>query len=318
MHVSRTRPDRLAGRTRLAIDGRKGRCDSRQSAQGRQVVRKSLADAVRAFIHKEVGVLRKPVRSWMYVVAAAAVAIAPVAATSGTVSQAATHVTHAVKHTAYSSKPMHINCAQAAALCTEVANSDKVFGHYVGHDEPSLAFYSHKAGSGNHMSYTVTLPKEPPASNPNNVNKAFSFELSGADWFGMAHVRHPVVPRADQDVPARQRQQHPQPGDQPPARGHGLHGDAVLPARLDPVADLAGGRGRQLLRPHPVVCRAEHRQPVAEPGDQPAEQPRLPGEGRRSSTSTSPSSPRTASPRARPTRSTRRWPRSRRAPRTCS
>jgi len=139
----------------------------------------------RAFIHKEVGVLRKPVRSWMYVVAAGAVAIAPVAATSGTVSQAATHVTHAVKHTAYST-PMHINCAQAAALCTEVANSDEVFGHYVGHDEPSLAFYSHKPGSGNHMSYTVTLPKEPPGTNPNNVNKAFSFELSGADWFGMA------------------------------------------------------------------------------------------------------------------------------------
>ncbi|HET8764122.1 MAG TPA: hypothetical protein VFM52_02785, partial [Rhodanobacter sp.] len=100
---------------------------------------------------------------------------------SGTATQASTH---AVKP-AYSTA-MHINCAQAAALCTEVANSDKVFGHYVGHDEPSLAFYSHKAGSGNHMSYIVTLPKEPPATNPNNVNKAYSFELSGADWFGMA------------------------------------------------------------------------------------------------------------------------------------
>ena len=132
--------------------------------------------------------MRKPVRSWMYVVAGAAVAIAPVAATSGTASQAATRmVTHtaAVKH-ANMNQHMHINCSTAAAMCTEVANSDKVFGHYVGHDEPSLAFYSHKAGSGNHMSYNVTLPVEPPASNPNNVNKAFSFELSGADWFGMA------------------------------------------------------------------------------------------------------------------------------------
>ena len=126
-----------------------------------------MADAPRGpFIHKEVGVLRKPVRSWMYVVASAAVAIAPVAASSGTASQAATRVTHA----ASSARHMHIDCSTAAAMCTEVANSDEVFGHYVGHDEPSMAFYSHKAGSGNHMSYNVTLPVEPPASNPNNVS----------------------------------------------------------------------------------------------------------------------------------------------------
>jgi len=132
--------------------------------------------------------MKKPVKSWMYVVASAAVAIAPVAATSGTASQAATHaVTRAAAagHASLS-QHMHINCATAAAMCTEVANSDEVFGHYVGHDEPSLAFYSHKAGSGNHMSYHVTLPVEPPASDPNNVNKGYSFELSGADWFGMA------------------------------------------------------------------------------------------------------------------------------------
>jgi len=129
--------------------------------------------------------LRKPVRSWMYVGAAAAVAIAPVVATSGT-TQAATRATHAAVRHASMSQHMHIDCSTAAAMCTEVANSDEVFGHYVGHDEPSLAFYSHKPGSGNHMSYNVTLPTEPPASNPNNVNKSFSFELSGADWFGMA------------------------------------------------------------------------------------------------------------------------------------
>ena len=127
----------------------------------------------------------------MYVVASAAVAIAPVAVTSGTVSQAATHVTGAVTHTAAArhvnlNQHMHINCAQSAAFCTEVANSERAFGHYVGHDEPSLAFYSHKPGSGNHMSYNVTLPADPSVSNPNNVNKSFQAELAGADWFGMA------------------------------------------------------------------------------------------------------------------------------------
>jgi hypothetical protein len=129
--------------------------------------------------------MQKPVRSWMYVAAAAAVAIAPVAATSGT-TQAAARATYAAVGHASMNQHMHIDCSTAAAMCAEVANSDEVFGHYVGHDEPSLAFYSHKPGSGNHMSYNVTLPTEPSASNPNNVNKSFSFELSGADWFGMA------------------------------------------------------------------------------------------------------------------------------------
>ena len=129
--------------------------------------------------------MRKPVRSWLYVAAAAAVAIAPVAATSGAASQAATRVTHAAGQ-ANLNQHVHIDCSTAAAMCTEVANSDEVFGHYVGHDEPSLAFYSHKPGSGNHMSYNVTLPTDPSASNPNNVNKSFQTELAGADWFGMA------------------------------------------------------------------------------------------------------------------------------------
>lgn len=59
--------------------------------------------------------MKKPVRSWMYVVASAAVAIAPVAVSSGTASQAATHMTHAAaaaKHVNMS-QHMHINCSTA-------------------------------------------------------------------------------------------------------------------------------------------------------------------------------------------------------------
>jgi hypothetical protein len=135
--------------------------------------------------------MRKPVRSWMYLTVTAAIAIAPVAISTGTVSQASTHaakhtVTHAVRHTANYTTSMHINYAEASAMCTEVAHSDQVFGHYVGHDEPSMLFYSHKNGSGNHFSYNVTLPTDPSASDPNLPNKSYQFELSGADWFGMA------------------------------------------------------------------------------------------------------------------------------------
>jgi hypothetical protein len=84
------------------------------------------------------------------------------------------------------SQQVHINCATAAAMCTEVGNSWQAFGHYVGHDEPSMLFDSNVAGSGNHMSYNVTLPSDPSASNPTAPGKSYQFELSGADWFGMA------------------------------------------------------------------------------------------------------------------------------------
>ncbi len=82
----------------------------------------------------------------------------------------------------------HINCAWAAAMCTEVEHQlrNHIFGHYVGHDEPSVLFDSKTPGAGNHMSYTMTLPKDPSASNPTAAGKSYNFELSGADWLGMA------------------------------------------------------------------------------------------------------------------------------------
>lgn len=85
-------------------------------------------------------------------------------------------------------KHAHIDCTWAAAMCTEVQQklSQHIFGHYVGHDEPSVLFDSHIKGSGNKMDYNIILPKDPSASNPNAKGKGYQFELSGADWFGMA------------------------------------------------------------------------------------------------------------------------------------
>jgi hypothetical protein len=82
--------------------------------------------------------------------------------------------------------PTHINCADSTRfLCTEVNQSDEVFGHYVGHDEPSVLFYSNKAGSGNEMEYSGILPTEP---SPTNVpgKHVYTFEYTPAFWFGMA------------------------------------------------------------------------------------------------------------------------------------
>ena len=125
----------------------------------------------------------RPLRSLITVAAAGALAVTPVVA-GGVVSQAGAS-THARTHVT-ASRHAHINCANASAMCAEVSDSDAVFGHYVGHDEPSTLFYSNQPGSGNHMSYNVVLPKDPSPSNPNRVNKSYAFELSGADWFGMA------------------------------------------------------------------------------------------------------------------------------------
>jgi len=75
-------------------------------------------------------------------------------------------------------------CASSLVLCTEVQDPQSVFGHYVGHDEPSVLFYSNTPGSGNHMQYNVTLPTEP--AGPFSDSNGYSAEVSPAFWFGMA------------------------------------------------------------------------------------------------------------------------------------
>ena len=93
---------------------------------------------------------------------------------------------------ASAASPAHaVNCASArtASFCAEVFDSESVFGEgvYVGHDEPSLLFYSNKAGAGNHDHYLLRLPKDPPTQ-PNGTDSGgtFNFMLHPAFWFGMA------------------------------------------------------------------------------------------------------------------------------------
>jgi hypothetical protein len=78
------------------------------------------------------------------------------------------------------------SCAGAHIMCAEVYDSDHVFGAgtYVGHDEPSLLFYSKQPGSGNQMQYHVTIPKDPAGAF--DPSKSYSAELGPTFWFGMA------------------------------------------------------------------------------------------------------------------------------------
>jgi len=74
--------------------------------------------------------------------------------------------------------------------CTEVAsNDDEGFvdnGHYVGHDEPDLGFYSGRHGSGNSMSYRMVLPIDPAAPAAASFSgPTHEFQLTPAIWFGL-------------------------------------------------------------------------------------------------------------------------------------
>ncbi|HLZ71382.1 MAG TPA: hypothetical protein VKV26_15890, partial [Dehalococcoidia bacterium] len=93
--------------------------------------------------------------------------------------------------TAASSPSPHftLNCSRGNPLCTEVQDAEAVFGEdqYVGHDEPSLLFYSNTAGSGNSNLYHMTLPTDPPVlPKQDGSGGTFNFQLRPAFWFGMA------------------------------------------------------------------------------------------------------------------------------------
>ncbi|MEZ0095174.1 hypothetical protein [Streptacidiphilus sp. EB129] len=81
------------------------------------------------------------------------------------------------------------DCSKSSNWCTEVADGEQIFGegHYVGHDEPSLLYYSNKPGAGNDNTYLVRLPKDPPAQpKQDGSGTTWNFQLHPAFWFGMA------------------------------------------------------------------------------------------------------------------------------------
>ena len=115
------------------------------------------------------------VRSLLATVGLFAAGVAPLASGAPLVARAAP-----------SSQHIAITC-EYSRLCPDLASQAEIFGsEYVGHDEPSNLFYSNVPGSGNRMSYDVTLPNDPSATNPMAAGKSYQFELNGALWFGMA------------------------------------------------------------------------------------------------------------------------------------
>ncbi|HLZ32236.1 MAG TPA: hypothetical protein VKV73_33350 [Chloroflexota bacterium] len=78
-------------------------------------------------------------------------------------------------------------CSDGSQLCPEVNEPLDTFGRYVGHDEPSLLFYSNVPGSGNNYTSQLRLPEES-ATPPNTAGTGgtYNFQLHPAFWFGMA------------------------------------------------------------------------------------------------------------------------------------
>jgi hypothetical protein len=98
-------------------------------------------------------------------------------------------------------------------LCTDpvkaVNGKDSRFidnGWYVGHDEPSVKFISYAPGSGNNMTYYMTVPKDPTTAPTANGSVTDYGELSVAPWFGLAmcdpdsYPQNPCTPDSDANI----------------------------------------------------------------------------------------------------------------------
>jgi len=72
-------------------------------------------------------------------------------------------------------------------------------GHYIGHDEPTINFFSNAPGSGNNVQWQVTLPKENP------LPATQSFENYITFWFGLdlcdpnSYPQNPCIPDSDKN-----------------------------------------------------------------------------------------------------------------------
>ena len=192
-------------------------------------------------------------------------------------------------------------CQSRSSLCIDTY--DNPAGEYVGHDEPSLEFKSAQPGSGNDMTYTMTLPEG--AQDPAHAaGTGGDVELPAPPDVLVRPdpVRH-ASPRPSTRRPARRTPtpttwSAPNPtapdyiGKHP---GNALHGTAVLRPRL-----RAPVRGLRLHRA-PVLRRHDDRQPHPRTRT-PASRTPPPATTTSSaarSRSTGPTSPR-AAPRRRP------------------
>jgi hypothetical protein len=83
-------------------------------------------------------------------------------------------------------------------------------GHYIGHDEPDMTFYSSAPGSGDNVTWTETLPRDPaglPTVQTPGSDVTHWFELTPTPWFSMAqcdpqsYPQTSCEPQSDSNAP---------------------------------------------------------------------------------------------------------------------
>jgi hypothetical protein len=68
-------------------------------------------------------------------------------------------------------------------MCLDPWKSIGPNGEYTGHDEPTVQFMSHRAGTGNDLTYIVQLPKDPPKRPTQNASGGtWNFQLRATMW----------------------------------------------------------------------------------------------------------------------------------------
>ncbi|MEP6526896.1 MAG: hypothetical protein ABJA86_06995 [Nocardioidaceae bacterium] len=78
-------------------------------------------------------------------------------------------------------------CETKAAACPDTRTHRNYEGEYVGHDEPSVLFYSDAQGSGNSNVWHLRLPHESPTlPTQDGTGGTWNFQQHIAFWFGMA------------------------------------------------------------------------------------------------------------------------------------
>ena len=192
-------------------------------------------------------------------------------------------------------------CSSGSSLCADPY--DNPYGQYVGHDEPSLIYKSGIPGSGNDMTYTVTLPKDPKQQPNASGTGGGTWDSSGGPfWFGLTMCDSQSSPEfTNKCTPNRDSNARSAPIRARPTTSAGRRGRRTWSCSSTPRATPRSSPGRMRRDPYCAamtidsLTRSEHRRP---------QQHRLPTTTSWSvrSRSTGRTSPRVASRRRRPTR----------------
>lgn len=80
-----------------------------------------------------------------------------------------------------------VHCPDNNPICADIAHYlQELDGKYSGHDEPAIAFYSNRPGSGNSFTTVLTMPTDPPTPpQQDGSGSTFNFQLHPVFWFSM-------------------------------------------------------------------------------------------------------------------------------------